>query len=60
MNYFVCRSYSHTDKQHLIKVMSRRFEDVAQANDYRDTLKAMSKNKRYTFFVILTKEETLP
>lgn len=52
MRYYVCRSYSYTDKNHLIKVLSRGFKDKLGATDWCNFEKSLSKNKKHKFFVI--------
>ena len=54
--YYVIRTHSHTDKQQLWKVMSRRMLDKCEAETWLDVLKDMETNPRHEFFLV-TKEE---
>jgi hypothetical protein len=56
--YYVMRSHSHTDRQQLWKVMSRRFADKWDANNWLDFVKDESTNLKHEFFLITKEEES--
>ena len=58
--YYVCRTYSHTDKEKLIKVISRGIVDKQSANDWKEYEESLSKNKKHKFFVIEFDGDHLP
>lgn len=54
--YYVIRTHSHTDRQCLWKVMSRRIKDLQSAKDWKDFCiledKKFKKRNRHEFFII--------
>ena len=58
--HYVMRTHSHTDKQQLWKVMSRRIKDPHDARSWKEWMEVEEKEanprSKHTFFII-TKEE---
>jgi hypothetical protein len=50
--YYVCRKHSHTDKQHLWKVMSRTFKYHVDATREMETYKDMDPKRADDYFTI--------
>ena len=58
--FYVVRSHSHTDRQNLVKIMSRGFPDRLGAEDWKDFWEIVQKEKcrqkknrrKYKFAVI--------
>ncbi len=54
--YYVMRTYSHTDKQQLWKVVSRRIKNKNDAETWKELCEKTEKNKKHNFFIISKKE----
>lgn len=50
--FYVIRTYSHTDRQHLVKVMSRPMKSRAEAESWKDFCESESNSKSYKFFIM--------
>jgi hypothetical protein len=54
--YYVVRTHSHTDKQQLWKVMSRRMSDMFTATGWKATCECMEKTKIISFLLYQEKK----
>lgn len=50
--YYVMRTYSHTDKQQLWKVMSRPIMNIRDAEIWRQSCMDQEKNTKHEFFIV--------
>lgn len=55
--YYVVRTHSHTDRQMLWKVFSRRLDNAAEAFSWKKFCESEEKNKKHKYFVIKKQEE---
>jgi hypothetical protein len=58
IRHYVMRTHSHTDKQHLWKVMSRGFKNRRSADEWKDFWEVTYKEqrKKHKFFIVSREE----
>lgn len=56
--YYVMRTHtvSHTSKNTLYKLMSRRFSDKRSAIDWKELCESQEKDKKHKFFIVSTED----
>lgn len=55
--HYVMRTYSHTDRQQLWKVMSRGFAIKADAEQWKGFEESRSTNPKHKFFIVSKEDE---
>lgn len=55
-NYYVLRTYSHTDTRQLWKVVSSPFENIKDAENWQRYMEVSEKSNKHKFFVVARKK----